>query len=252
MNEIDSNKVLESYEIKAKAHNDINAVLDAGNSESAKRANLLHDYFSKKAILKYLQPNQKDIVLDFGTGVGRLSSFLSNKVGEIHGIDNSPAMLAVADNSKKERGDKSSYHLFDLKNLPFDDKKFNKVFSYWVLASINDENLELIFSEINRCLSANGYFYFFEQVANTALAEGGVHKKRTSEEYTALCLRHDFEIIKNEPIQRMPSYAIGYWKKLKFLPEWTLSFFYILEKRTLNRKKEHIDYTTNAFVCRKK
>ena len=248
---MDDKKINKIYNDKAKNHLDFNAVLDASQNPHAKRVNLLHDYIHKKTLLKWLKPTNQDIILDFGTGMGRLSSFISPKVQEIWGVDASQKMLHLAINNQKKNNDTTRYVLSRNLPLPLPNNHFNKAFSYWVLASISDELLEEIFPEINRVLKMGGTFVFFEQIKDVAQFDGELHKKRTLEEYQQLGEKHGFELIAKKPTQRMPSYAIHYWKKFNFLPKYFLYCFYWLEQKTINRKKENVEYFTYAFQFKK-
>lgn len=248
---MDDKKINKIYNDKAKNHLDFNAVLDASQNPHAKRVNLLHDYIHKKTLLKWLKPTNQDIILDFGTGMGRLSSYISPRVKEVYGIDASKKMIEIALENQKTFKDKTIYIFSTDLPLPLLSNHFNKVFSYWVLASISDDLLEQIFPEINRVLKMGGTFVFFEQIKDVAQFDGELHKKRTLEEYQQLGEKHGFELIAKKPTQRMPSYAIHYWKKFNFLPKYFLYCFYWLEQKTINRKKENVEYFTYAFQFKK-
>lgn len=244
---LNDQEVKQVYASKVTKQADINSVLDAGDKPLTKRVNLLHDFFSKQNLLNYLKPSKTDKILDFGTGVGRLSSYISNKCGEIHGVDASPEMINVAKRNKEAKEDKTNYHCLESHILPFTDNIFDKVFAYWVLASISNNMLENILPEIHRVLKPGGKFLFFEQIKQESVYEQNIHKKRTIEEYKELCEKYGFIFDNTAPVQRMPSYAIHLWKKFRFLPKMFLPLMYTIEKKTLLRKSEHVDYYTNVF-----
>ena len=253
MNEpLNDNDVKQSYADKVSKHSDINSVLDAGDNPVSKRVNVLHDYFSKRNLLNHLKPKKNDVILDFGTGVGRLSSFISNKCSKVHGVDASPEMIKVAEKNKDKRNDKTKYHAIECHILPFQDNTFDKAFAYWVLASISNTMLEKIIPEIYRVMKPGSKFYFFEQIKQESSYEQNIHKKRTIEEYQALCQTSGFVFKFSKPVQRMPSYAIHYWKKFHWLGKGFLPLLYRFEKLTLKRKTRFVDYYTQVFVFQKK
>lgn len=246
---INDNDVIKVYEQKVSKQPNINSVLDAGDSDQSRRANVLHNYIHKKNLKKTLKPCSDDTILDFGTGVGRLSTLLSSNVKSIVGVDTSESMIKVAETNNKASN--INYILLDTEHIPIDDNYFDKAFSYWVLASISDNMLEKIIPEIYRVLKPDGKFLFYEQVKLESVYEKGVHKKRTIDEYKLLCQKHGFKFLRTKAIQRAPSYAMHIWKKYKFLPKICLPILYKLEQKTLYRKPEHVDYYTNAFEFQK-
>jgi len=238
------------YEKKVIAQPDYNSVLDAGNNATSHRANVLHDYISKRVLIKNFKPDKRDKVLDFGSGVGRLSSFLSPFVKSIVGIDASKTMIDVAEKNRKEQN--IEYIHVDTTVIPKVDNSFDKAFAYWVFASISDKMLEENISEIFRVLKPNGRLFFFEQVKKESAYDSNVHKKRTITEYKELLEQHNFVFIHTKEIQRNPSYAMHIWKKYRFLPSFILPLMYHLEQLTLYRKPEFADYYTNVFVFEKR
>jgi len=247
--QLDDKSVKSVYDEKASLQPNINAVLDAGNNVNSRRANLLHDYLHKKTLKKTLNLHHDDIILDFGTGVGRLSTFLSPYVKKIIGVDASKQMIQVAQENCKASN--IEYILLDTEKIPIEDNTFDKAFSYWVLASISNAMLDKIIPEIYRLIKPNGLFVFYEQVKKESVYEKNIHKKRTVDEYKTLCERHGFQFLHTEAVQRTPSYAMHFWKKHKFLPKICLPFFYFLEQKTLYRKQVNVDYYTNVFVFKK-
>lgn len=90
--------------------------------------------------------------LDFGCGVGRLAIAMANKIDRVVGIDVSPGMLRIADNSAKDR---------QLSNIRFLEKipedKFDWINSFIVFQHIPPERgLELIKELLTR-LDEHGF-----------------------------------------------------------------------------------------------
>jgi len=245
---LNNEEVLKSYDKKARLQPDIHSVLDAKISDDSHRGNVLYDYFHKKDLLKYLKPAKDDIVLDFGTGVGRLSSYISPLVKEVVGIDRSSEMIKVAKSNKLKQDNIEYIHIND-HHIPKPDNYFNKLFSFQVFSSISNKLLKEILPELFRVMKHGGELVYFEQVEAKSKYEGNIHKKRTIEEYLELSREAGFTVVSCDPIMRIPSYSMGIWKKYRFIPRGFLPFFYFLNRKTMFRKPENVVYFTYTFKC---
>ncbi len=247
---VDDKKVVAEFDNRAAIHKNDNAVLDAGNNPKVAHQNIFRNYHTKQTLLKYLNVNIDDVVLDFGCGVGRLSKFIAPKVKSVVGADKSANMLQVAIeiNSKNN----IRYQHFNNYPLPFDDKYFSKIFSYWVLQHIDNEELKNTFNDFHRLLKDNGYVYLFEQVRNKdSVVLGSIHHQRKREEYHELMKQAGFELVSAQRVFRYPSYALSIWSKYNWLPESFLPLLSKLELSTANRKPEFIDYSTDVLIYKK-
>ena len=229
--------------------NHLNKVLDSGNSKDSQRANLYYDYATSRMLLENLKPEKTDNVLDFGCGIGRLTNRLKNKINSITGFDIDKEYLALAKKANPEPNVSFSFKLSALESATF-----NKIFSFWVLCLIDDDDLDVLFKEFYRLLSSKGQVYVFEFVSEKGdvLKDASKVKKRLPSFYTELAERHNMIVIQNKSVFRMPSYAMHYWKKHSRLPKFALPFLYNLDKALLFRKPENVLYFTNSYVFRKK
>jgi ubiquinone/menaquinone biosynthesis C-methylase UbiE len=242
-------EVVKVYNNKAILHPNMNAVLDAGTSARSLRSNILHDFFSKKIVTAFMPKNAEFTLLDFGTGVGRMSKFLSPFYKNIIGVDVSENMLKIANENKQMNIEN---HLLTNHVLPINENSVDIVFSYWVFASISNAELAKIFPEIYRVMKPNSQIYFYEQTMSQSQYDFNVHKKRTIEEYTELLTDAGFEFVRSEKLLRMPSYAMAWWCRFRFIPKLFLPIFGAIEKYTIKRKPEHIEYYTCGFEFIKK
>ncbi len=242
-------RILEIYEKKATKHGDYNAVLDASDNPISMRANMWHDYFLKREMAVILKPKNTDVLLDFGTGVGRLSIFFSPLVSKIVGIDVSQKMLDIA---KKKQPKNVEYLLAsDFYTQKNRDDQFDKIYSCWVLASISNELLKESIKQLYPALKSGGKFVFLEQTKKNDLFEGDNHVKRSVRTYIKMFEEEGFVLEEYKHAIRIPAYTMNFWKKNSWLPKAILPAFYLIEKRLLNRKPEFIDYYTTAFVFKK-
>lgn len=96
------------------------------------------------------------VVLEIGSGVGRITEFFAKDFNTVHGIDIAPNMLAVA--SKRLLGIANvSFHETAGTSIPFPDATFDFIFSYQVFKHLSDKRwIEAYFKEIARTLKPGG------------------------------------------------------------------------------------------------
>lgn len=158
------------------AANDPQILRDRGRAEliRAKRAAFAHAYFDKnaaewdrirslhiaegeveKAILEALGPGPYDLLLDLGTGTGRILELAGARARQLIGIDTNREMLKCA----RVRLDKSgltncSVRLADIYNLPFPEGSADAVLIHQVLHFLDNPKAAL--AEAARVLKAGG------------------------------------------------------------------------------------------------
>lgn len=249
---VDIKEIAAHYDERAKKFNDFNAVLDSSET-GKKRANIWYDYLSKRLVADLIKPFKTDVILDFGCGTGRICQYLSPWVSKIYGLDVSPELLVIARREAENRGMKNiEFLLNDAAQAAFSqipDASVDKAFCYGVICHINDElmldNLQLL----NKKLKAGGTLTLIEHVAPKEPYVEKLYCRRTMKQFTDIIEKSGMKLVSSEPVIRNPSYAMGYWKRYNFLGEWALPFLYSIEKMTVKRKPEFIDYSFHALVC---
>ena len=241
---MDDAAIRASYVEKAHRHGDANAVLDAADLAQTRRGNLYYDYVSKQILQRHLRPSGKDVLLDFGTGVGRLADFIAPSVERIVGVDVTTEMLEIA---RRKTRSNVSYLLLEDGRIPVGDCVFTKALSFWVLASISDQLLPACLREVCRTLLPGGTFHVFEQTMPNSTVESPLHKKRSIPEYQALFQNAGFSVLSHRHVIRHPSYGMGYWKSKTFLPKVALPLLFLIERLTISRKPALVSYYTTAF-----
>jgi len=106
----------------------------------------------RKAVTDWIIVNQPKNILDIGCGTGKQISLLPNNINVI-GVDNSPAMLKIADKQATGKCIEA-----DAVNLPFQDNKFDLIISQFALHEKNMETINSELKEIKRLLKPNGKF----------------------------------------------------------------------------------------------
>ncbi len=111
----------------------------------------------KEPALRDLHKNlQAHVVLDIGSGIGRMSEFFANDFATVHGIDISPTMVDIA--KRRLSGLlNATFTVNDGEKIPFEPATFDLIFSYLVFQHIDDIGaIERYFSEIYRTLKPCG------------------------------------------------------------------------------------------------
>lgn len=174
------------------------------------------DFEEKKLLLPLIAPSLEDKVLDIGCGIGRWADVLSPNVSYYHGIDMMKELIDIAQK-----------RCFDFKNrsfqtLPAQDVSpstlntsfsFNIIMIAGVLHYINDEDVEKILSNINKCAALKtkivirGPFALEKRLTlNKIWSDELEHEYsaiyRTIDEMHELFKKHlsDFSVIKDSPL----------------------------------------------------
>jgi ubiquinone/menaquinone biosynthesis C-methylase UbiE len=96
------------------------------------------------------------VVLDIGSGIGRMNEHFARDFHRVEGIDISPTMVEIA---KRRLSGLSnvSFTATEGEIIPFDAQKFDLIFSYLVFQHIdNVPAIERYFKEIHRTLKPGG------------------------------------------------------------------------------------------------
>lgn len=129
--------------------------------------------------MKYLEQNysfkDRATALDFGCGIGRLTLPLANYFDSVFGVDISDRMIHIADQLKENRRNtykgQITYILNKSNSIPFQENKFDLIYSRIVLQHLNKYNALLYISEFMRVLKRGG-FAMFQAPSRCLTAEG--------------------------------------------------------------------------------
>jgi demethylmenaquinone methyltransferase/2-methoxy-6-polyprenyl-1,4-benzoquinol methylase len=110
-------------------------------------------------VIKYLQPNKNQIILDIAGGTGYLASKIASKTKQVVVLDSSKQMLNQA---KKKQADFKNIKikLAKAEKLPFDDNYFDSVVLIDALHHI--KKVDRAIKEAKRVLKNNGKIIIFE------------------------------------------------------------------------------------------
>ena len=112
---------------------------------------------SRESIVYSLCPQESDICLNIGCGIGRVEKYLHPKVKEIHSVDFSPQMIELAENRIKSPN--VEFYLNDGESLRmFDNDFFDIAFAELLFQHIPPEIVKKYVAEVYRVLKSKGRF----------------------------------------------------------------------------------------------
>lgn len=100
-------------------------------------------------------------ILDAGTGTGKILKRIAklNPDGFNAGIDLSPDMLKIARKNLQKTGADFELSEASVYELPFPDRKFDLIFTNYVLDLLPEEDFEKILNEFKRVLKTQGTLF---------------------------------------------------------------------------------------------
>lgn len=120
----------------------------------------------------YLKPiraciKPRDLILDIGCGIGRISFWLAKTGAKVIGVDIAPNNIAIATKLAKEKGiNNLEFKIEDARKLSFTNNTFDWVFSITCLCSLSsEEELSNGIREAIRVLKPGGFFVLMENVS---------------------------------------------------------------------------------------
>ena len=109
------------------------------------------DNIEKEIILRHIDGITGGYLLELGCGTGHWTEFFCGQGFKVTAIDESEAMLSIAENKKIKN---ATFIKADAKNLPFTDQCFSAVISVTMLEFVED--IKRLMDEIDRILIPGG------------------------------------------------------------------------------------------------
>lgn len=115
----------------------------------------------KQALIEAANISVKEKILDFGCGTGTLTIMIKELEPEanVAGIDVDVKILNKTIEKTEQKGLDIFLIDYDGTNLPFQDKRFNKILSCLVFHHLDTNTKKIILAEIFRVVSNNGKLY---------------------------------------------------------------------------------------------
>jgi len=220
-------------------------MLDAADKHGYKNAYI--DYLQKLALDREAAFKPADVVLDFGCGVGRLSSWLAGRCRRVYGIDVEADLLRLA--AQYHTGANVLYQAYDGKTIPFAQAYFDAILCVRVLNKriLPGENFDWALGELHRILKAPGVLIAIEHVYGREQS-----KCYQREELLASFARHGLICTSDYPIRK------GHWPVLYLIRLGLISpgFFPLLAQYELGKRRHEreacLDYKDYLFRFEKK
>tara|TARA_R110001583_G_scaffold158611_1_gene310521 strand:- start:5436 stop:6035 length:600 start_codon:yes stop_codon:yes gene_type:complete len=114
----------------------------------------------RNRLIEYLNPQTEEQILEFGFGVGHNLTIVieQNKNTSFIGLDTDPKVKHISQKKFKDLGIEIKLDLYDGQALPYDDNRFDKVFSSLVFHQLEKEAKLFSLKETHRVLNPNGLF----------------------------------------------------------------------------------------------
>lgn len=92
-------------------------------------------------------------ILDGGCGAGRISRYIADRGGRVHGVDLSPQMISQARAQHPDLG----FDVASITDLPYDDASFGGVLLWYSTIHLSEVDLGRALDESIRLLARGGY-----------------------------------------------------------------------------------------------
>ena len=112
-------------------------VLDASDTKGIKNSYI--DIYLKYYLRKYLDPQEKDILLEVGSGIGRLTEYMSQFVHSVYGTD--IVDIFIKDCNANPNKNKNTFYLHMGETEKLKEIMINKMYIVWVLMYLLDNDV---------------------------------------------------------------------------------------------------------------
>lgn len=164
----------------------------------ARYINALHLH----ALAQSMGARPGDDVLDFGCGVGRITSWLAPQVSQVIGVDTSPAMIEEA--KQRNQHPNVRFQLVndqDLGSLPVDECDI--AVAIWVMQHILDDDLfHRAIDGIVRALRPGAHLFTLDRVSREPLdhGESDYLRLRVIDQYERAFSDRDLTLVASHPV----------------------------------------------------
>jgi len=150
------------------------------------------DRTQKRHIFKVLKFNRQWQILDMGCGAGRWSFAFERKAQFVIGVDNSPALLRIAENQAR-RLSISNVKFIESSIIGFSySERFDLIFVGAVLLYINDDELSQLITDVKDLLKPKGKLVLLESISmKERICKSASYENHLQTPYSAIYRRAD-------------------------------------------------------------
>jgi len=216
--------------------------IDAADRKGYK--NFYIDLLQKMALEEVLELKGDEIVLDFGCGSGRISSWIASKARSVIGLDETAEMIELAERNRRA-GNVTfvSYHGSHFPDFPY---PFDLILSIWVLQYMEADGLGQTISELTRLLRPGGRICLIEQVSDNP-----ERKRPRMGDYLQAFRESRLECLRCYPI-RKGRWWLLYLIRYGFIPQdWFAQIARWELKKNRNREGKISHYRDFLFLVAK-
>lgn len=191
--EIDYQKVKDTFEHIAGHNRQADLTLTATSCPDDPPGFLAYrDRTQKRHLFKVLKFNREWQILDMGCGAGRWSFAFARKSKYVIGIDNSPALLKIAENQAR-RLSISNVKFIESSIIDFScPERFDLIFIGGVLLYINNDELLQLIANSKNLLRPKGKLVLLESISmKERICKSDSYEKHLQTSYSAIYRRAD-------------------------------------------------------------
>lgn len=238
--------VVEDMNRRAIESTSFNAVLDA-NSQSH-HSNLYRNFQSIWTLKKYMPFRKNEIVLEFGSGTGRIIFQISKYFKKIIGVDISDKMIEVAKKIALEKKSQNVKFIKSIGEIDVETNSIDKIYVYWVFSLMPDQAIINALKEFQRILKPDGSLYVFDHTSNSGKEFGSLQIHRKHEHLKDVLTSSNLTIVKNKKVIKHPSRGMSIWNQInRSNLTWLLPILQSLDDLFVKRKPELANYYTEFF-----
>jgi len=152
-------------------------------------------------VMTLLPPEQRGVVVDIASGIGRFIPYFSEKFSSVVQIDFSEGNIRKARELHKDV-DNVEYKTQNIMSASFGDRTLDWVFGNWILQYLEDHEVETLVSRSYAWLKPGGTVFFREGIktnyegAVPPKGENPAHFRSSEEIYNEWFRRAHFDIVK--------------------------------------------------------
>lgn len=192
----------------------------SGSEDILENENLL----IKKLLLRELNKDEKEVLLDFGCGSGDWLDFFVQFEDKIYATDKSIEAMDFC--KEKRQYNKVVFLEFNEKKIKLEDFSVDVITVFWVFQEIlNDDEIDLFLKEFNRILKTNGIIIVIENQYSD------IRKFMASTRYGDMLMNSKGNILRQFPNNTVDFiFERFHYRKCKH-QEFGISYFEIYQKK---------------------